>query len=89
VTTNQAWLLRAAKQAATFFDRKARGVQMRGLYEDLEVGRNLFAAIAAVEADEQLQASCTHQAAKISPFGPITECPTCYARIEADERRTA
>jgi hypothetical protein len=82
MTSNQQWLLTAAKQAAVFLDRKARGVQMRGMYEDLEVGRTLVDAIAAVEAEEQLQQSCTHQAAKLSPYG-LTECPTCHARIEA------
>lgn len=51
--TPQEWLLKAAKDVAQLLEDRAQGRMPRGQYDDLAVGRNLTAAIAAVEAEQR------------------------------------
>lgn len=51
MTPNQRWLLAAANDARELVERIVAGKPLRGMHEDLDVGRNLAAAIAAVEGE--------------------------------------
>jgi hypothetical protein len=53
--TPQDRLLAVAIRALQWFDRHSRGLPQRGMYEDLEIGRDLYDAIADVEAERQRQ----------------------------------
>jgi hypothetical protein len=56
MTTAQEILLAAAKAARAYFDAKTKGtlgVSVGGMYSDIFVGRQLTAAIEAVEAEDR------------------------------------
>lgn len=50
MTHNQQFLLDAAKDVIAYMDRREKGLY-RGMYDDLRVGRQLQAAVEAVEAE--------------------------------------
>lgn len=52
MTRAQRYLLAAARGAADYFERHARGVLPRGQHEDYLHGRALKEAIAAVDAEQ-------------------------------------
>ena len=63
MTAAQAILLRAAKDAREYFDRRVTGRAGRGMYEVLTIGRDLTDAIAAVESEiqEARETACAAQ----------------------------
>ena len=51
--TPQERLLVVAKHCWAYFDNYTRGSGLNGMYDEIVIGRELTAAIAAVEADRQ------------------------------------
>ena len=57
MTPNQRFLLSAAKDALSYFDRREKGHPPLGMYEDITVARTLSEAIKVFEAEQRVEVS--------------------------------
>lgn len=84
MTPNTRWLLAAAIAAQECLERRIQGRAIHGQYELFDIGRNLAAAIRAVQQDEQDRTTSTkisreggHEA---TPRPPVPRRPPMLIR---------